>query len=99
MVNWSNCTCPFCGSKLSFEIVGIGRDKCRQYRHCTCPTAQAAGEHNRIKEALDYETYLKRCAEREAEEAKRGDEEAKKPVIITAAEYLKKYWQKKSQEK
>ena len=47
MLNREDYTCPFCGKPLSYEIVGIGRDKCRQYHSCICELAQAAEEHNK----------------------------------------------------
>ena len=88
LINWDNCTCPFCGAPLRGEVVGFGRDKCMQYHTCSCPTAQAAEAHNKTKEALEKEAYLKACAEREAEEARRRREEAQKPITLTAAEMI-----------
>ena len=88
LINWDNCSCPFCGAPLRGEVVGFGRDKCVQYHTCSCPTAQAAKAHNQTKEALEKEAYLKARAEHEAEEAKRREAEAKKPITLTAAEIL-----------
>ena len=88
LINWDNCTCPFCGARLHGEIVGFGRDKCVQYHTCSCATAQAAEAHNTLKEALEKEAYLKVRAEREEKEAKRREQEATKPVVINASEML-----------
>ena len=85
LINWENCTCPFCGAKLPSEIVGFGRDKCRQYYTCSCPTAQAAEAHNKILTSLKEEEQRILHA---ARELRRKEEEAKKPVTITAAEIL-----------
>ena len=46
LFNLENGTCPFCGERLRGKKIGIGRDQCVQYFVCSCPTAQAAKEHN-----------------------------------------------------
>lgn len=81
MMNYENYTCPFCGEPLSYEIVGWGRDKCRQYHSCTCKTAQAAEKHNKRQEKLEHKAWLKKQFKAQA---KWREEEAKKPVTITA---------------
>lgn len=42
IINWNDFICPFCGSKLPFQVIGFGRNKCHQYLPCICQTAQAA---------------------------------------------------------
>ena len=84
MMNWKNFTCPFCGTPLNSEIVGFGRDKCRQYHSCGCEVAQAAEAHNKRQEELEHLAWLKEQEEAAKEEAKRREEEKKKPVTITA---------------
>ncbi len=86
LLDYENYTCPFCGKKLTYEIVGFGRDKCRQYHHCDCEVARAAEAHNKRQKELEDEAWAKKHEERAKAEAKRREEEAKKPVTITAAQ-------------
>lgn len=95
MMVYGEAKCPFCGSILSYEIVGFGRDKCRQYHSCSCKVAQAAEAHNQRKKELDNLAWQQKCQEaeekRRKEEEKRRKEEAKKPVVITAGEMICAY--------
>lgn len=90
MIVYGEGICPFCGGKLHSEIVGVGRDKCRQYHSCDCEVAQAAEAHNERLEELEHEEYLRRCAAREAEEKKLEEKanaiRATTPVKFSAAE-------------
>lgn len=76
-------TCPFCGKKLEYRIVGFGRDKCQEYYPCSCEVAQAAREHNNRQEEYAREEYL-----RKQEKEKQHQEETQKSITITAAQML-----------
>lgn len=87
MIVYGEGICPFCGGKLRSEIVGFGRDKCRQYYSCTCEVAQAAEAHNERLKELEHEALLRR----REEEEKRLEEKANAirvttPVKFSAAE-------------
>lgn len=90
MMVYGKGTCPFCGARLRSEIVGFGRDKCEQFYHCSCEVAKAAEAHNKRKEELEHEAFLRyREAEEKAAAQKRAEERARKaetPVTLTAAE-------------
>ena len=86
MMDYKNYTCPFCGKPLTYEIVGFGRDKCRQYHSCTCEVAQVAEKHNKRQKELEHEAWQKEQEKRAEARAKEREEEAKKPVTITAAQ-------------
>lgn len=79
-------TCPFCGRKLTYEIVGFGRNKCRQYHDCGCLVARAAKNHNELQKIMSEEARENKQYEEFEARAKRRQEEAQKPVTITAAE-------------
>lgn len=90
MMVYGEGKCPFCGARLRSEVVGFGRDKCLQFYHCNCEVAKAAEAHNKRREELKHEAFLRRReAEEKAEEKRCAEERARKaktPVTLTAAE-------------
>lgn len=86
MVNFSDGTCPFCGTSLPSQIVGFGRHKTTQYGECFCAVSHAARKHNYALEQFSHEEWLRELKQREQKEEKCRQEEANKPVVITAAQ-------------
>ena len=82
MVNVSDGTCPFCGEILSSKIVGFTA----QYGECFCAVSHAARMHNQELEQFSHEEWLRKLKEKELEAERYHQEEAKKPVIITASQ-------------
>lgn len=83
-MNYDDYTCPFCGRALTWEIVGFGRDKCRQYHSCSCDVAQAAEAHNKLAKKLKHEAWLKELERREKAVVVTEEE----PLTITAEQML-----------
>ena len=87
-MNYDDCTCVFCGMPLSWETVGWGRDKCRQYHSCSCEVAKAAEAHNKRADELKQEAWRKERERQEKAAARERKKAAKKPLTVTAEQML-----------
>ena len=81
-INFAEGTCKFCGEKLFWSRVGVGREKHKEYYPCSCNLARLACEHNKYAEAIiDAE-------ERESREIRMREESSEEPATISAEEFL-----------
>ncbi len=84
MADNAKAACLFCGKELPYEFIGFGRNKCKQLLPCSCEVARAARKHNELKRRLDEEAWENKRLEELKARDKRLQDEAKKPVTITA---------------